>query len=143
MNNALWSLPNLNPSSLVRADILHNVLLRVLSHLMNRVQGYVEHHARINAIDYVWSRLPPYSGFCAPKKAYRAVSQWSGKEMRCFGKIILRTFAAALRRKKGQPRPTGGQLQEFNKAIQCVGNLTDFYLMAQYESHTDRTVSYM
>ena len=53
------------------------------------------------------------------------------------------TFAAALRRNEGQPRPAGGQLQEFNKAIGCVGNLTDFYLMAQYESHTDRTVSYM
>ena len=63
--------------------------------------------------------------------------------MRCFGKIILGTFAATLGRNEGQPRPTGGQLQEFNTAIRCVGNLTDFYLMAQYESHTDRTVSFM
>ena len=130
INNALWSLPNLNPSSLVRVDILHNVLLGVLSHLMEWVQGYLKQHAGINAFDYVWSQLPPYTGFCAPKKAYRVVSQWSGKEMRWFGKIILGTFAAALRRNEGQPRPTGGLLQEFNKAIRYMGNLTDSYLMA-------------
>ena len=34
-------------------------------------------------------------------------------------------------------------MQEFNKAIQCVGSMTDFYLMTQYDSHTDATVSYM
>ena len=63
--------------------------------------------------------------------------------MRCFGKIILGTFAAALRRNVGQLRPTGGQLQEFNKAIRCVVNLTNFHLMVKYYSHTDMTISYM
>ena len=71
------------------------------------------------------------------------ISQWSGKEMRNFAKIILGTFTAALRRSTDQPRPTGGQLQEFNKAIHCVRNISDFYLMTQYTSHTDQTISYM
>ena len=35
INNALWSVPNLNPPDLVRPDILHNVLLEILGHLMD------------------------------------------------------------------------------------------------------------
>ena len=63
--------------------------------------------------------------------------------MRNFGKIILGTFTAALRRNTDQPRPTVAQSQEFNKAIHCVRSITDFYLMTQYRSHTSETVSYM
>jgi len=33
--NALWSVPNVNPPNLVRADILHNILLVVLVHMMD------------------------------------------------------------------------------------------------------------
>ena len=58
--------------------------------------------------------------------------QWSRKEMRNFTKIILGTFTVALRRSADQPRPTGGQLQEFNMALRCVRNISDFYLMTQY-----------
>jgi len=35
INNVLWSIPNLNPLELVRADILHNILLRVFEHMMD------------------------------------------------------------------------------------------------------------
>ena len=35
INNALWSIPGLSPLDLVRADILHNILLWILDHLMN------------------------------------------------------------------------------------------------------------
>ena len=41
IKNALWSLRNLNPFSPVRANILHNVLLGVLSYLMDWVQDYL------------------------------------------------------------------------------------------------------
>ncbi|KAF8418350.1 hypothetical protein EV426DRAFT_539685, partial [Tirmania nivea] len=95
---------------------------------MEWIQRFLEHHERINAFDYVWRRLPPYPGFSVPTKAYRVVVQWSGKEMRNFARIILGTFTAAL---------------QFNKAILCVRSLTDFYLMTQYPSHTDETVSYL
>ena len=64
---------------------------------MDWVQGYLLHYAQIYAFDYSWSRLPPYLGFCPPKKAYRGVSQLSEKEMQCFRKIMLGTFAVALR----------------------------------------------
>jgi len=129
IRNALWSVPNLNPPDLIRADILHNMLLGVLNHMMDWIQGFLEQHDRMNAFDHVWSRLPPYSGFTVPAKAYRMVTQWSGKEMQNFAKVILGAFTVALRRKANQPNPTGCQVQEFNKAIRCVYSMTDFYLM--------------
>jgi len=52
--------------------------------------------------------------------------------MRNFVKVILGTFTPALYRNIDQAQPTGAQVQEFNKAILCVRNITDFYLMTQY-----------
>jgi len=52
-----------------------------------------------------------------PAKAYRIVTQWLGKEMQNFAKVILGAFTAALRWKDNQLHLTGGQVQEFNKAI--------------------------
>jgi len=71
------------------------------------------------------------------------VTQWLEKEMRNFAKVILRAFTVALRQKANQPHLTGGQVQEFHKAIQCVCSMTDFYLITQYDSYTDKTISYM
>ena len=39
IKNALWSVPQLNPPDLVQADILHNILLGILNHLMHWIQG--------------------------------------------------------------------------------------------------------
>ena len=143
LENTLWSVPNVNPPDLGRADILHNILLRVLVHVMDWIEGFLEHYDQINAFDYVWHWLPPYPGVVVPTKSYRMVSQWSGKELRHFVRVILDTFTVALRWTTNQPYPTGSQVQEFNTAIQCVRSMTDFYLMTQYDSHTDKTVSYM
>jgi len=132
-----------NPPDLVRADILHNILLGVLVYMMDWIYGFLAHHDRINAFDYVWRQLPPYPGFVVPTKSYWMVSQWSGKEILHFARVILGTFTVALQQTPNQPHPTGSQVQEFNTAIQCVRSMTDFYLMTQYDSHTDKTVSYM
>jgi len=57
--------------------------------------------------------------------------------------VILGVFTAVLHHKTGTQRPTGGQEQEFKKAITCVQYLTDFALLSQYRSHTDSTIRYM
>jgi len=75
INNALWSLIELNPLDLVRADILYNILLGVWTHMIDWIQDFLEHYERINVFDYVWRRLPPYPGFCVLTKSYRVVSQ--------------------------------------------------------------------
>ena len=75
VENALWLIPDLNPPDIVHADILHNILLRVLKHLMEWIQAFLEQHDRINAFDHVCRRLPSYLGFSVPTKAYHLVSQ--------------------------------------------------------------------
>jgi len=143
LENALWSVPSVNIPDLVRANILHNILLGVIVHMMDWNQGFLEYHDWINVLDHVWRWLPPYPGFVVPTKSYQIVSQWSGKEMRHFAKVILGTFTITLRQTTNQPHSTGSQVQEFNTAIQYVRSITDFYLMTQYDSHTDKTVSYI
>ena len=71
------------------------------------------------------------------------ISHWLGKEMRNFAKINLGTFPVALHKSADQPCPTVGQLQDFNKAIRCMCNISDFYLIPQYTSQTDQTVSFV
>ena len=44
INNLLWSIHGLNPLDLVRADILHNILLGVFKHMMGWVEEFLEHH---------------------------------------------------------------------------------------------------
>ena len=41
INNALWSIAGLNPPDSVWVDILHNILLRMLDHLMSLIQGFL------------------------------------------------------------------------------------------------------
>ena len=75
VENALWLILYLNPPDIVRADILHNILLGVLKHLIEWIQAFLEQHDRINAFDHVWRRLSSYTGFSVPTKAYHLVSQ--------------------------------------------------------------------
>jgi len=44
IQNTLWSIPSLNPPELVRADILHNILLGVFEHLMDWIQCFLKLH---------------------------------------------------------------------------------------------------
>jgi len=53
IRNALWSVPNLNPPDLIQADILHNMLLGVLYHMMDCIQGFLEQHDCMNVFDHV------------------------------------------------------------------------------------------
>ena len=63
--------------------------------------------------------------------------------MRAIHYVILGVFTAALQRKSDVGNPTGGQMQDFKKAILAVRYLTDFGLLAHYRSHTDSTINYM
>jgi hypothetical protein len=122
---------------LYKPDILHNVYLGIFRHLMQWIEGFLKKHDRQEIFDEVWKALPPYPGFFVPRKAYREVTQWQGKEMRNLGRCILGVFASALR------RPSPAQLVPFREAVLCVRALVDFSLMAQYRSHTPETLGYM
>jgi hypothetical protein len=105
--------------------------------MMDWIQGFLKKHGRLEAFDEVWKALPPYPGFLVPKKAYREVTQWQGKEMRNLGRCVLGVLAVALR------QPGSAQLIPFKRALGCVRALVDFNMMAQYRSHTAETITYM
>jgi len=135
--NVFIGLSRVKIPHLFKPDILHNVYLGLFKHLMQWIEDFLKKHDRQELFDEVWKSLPPYPGFFVPKKAYREVTQWQGKEMRNLGRCILGTLVSALR------RPTLAQHGPFRDAIRCVRAVVDFSLMAQYRSHTEDTLGYM
>src|SRR5437588_6179725 len=135
--NGFWILPRVDPAELPKPDLLHRIYLGMLKHLMEWIQDFLKKHNRLDNFDQAWSSMGSYPGFTVPKKAYREVSQWQGKEMRNLGRIVLVAFTAALR------APTEVQRFPFKTTIRCVVALVDFHLLAQYKTHTETTLRYM
>jgi len=80
--NVFTGLHGVNPSDLHKPDLLHNIYLGLFKHMMESVEGFLKKHKRRQAFDDTRKEIPPYPGFTLPKKAYREVIQWQGKEMR-------------------------------------------------------------
>jgi len=135
--NIFHGLDLVSASDLYKPDILHTIYLRLFTHMIDWIEACLNKHRRLQAFDEVWKALPPYPGFLVPKKAYREVTQWEGKEMRNQGRCILGVLAVALR------QPGGAQARPFKRALRCVRALVDFNMMAQYLSHTPDTIAYM
>src|SRR5258706_2335323 len=143
ISNALWQVSEINPPSLVRADMLHTIHLGIMKHLMEWLQDFLKLHGQLNVFDQIWMQLPPYPGFTQPKKSYRSVTQWQGKEMRNLGRAILGAFTAALCQTADVPKTTAKQKLHFCEAILCIRYLTDFSLIAQYRQHTPGSIQSM
>jgi len=62
IQNALRSIPSLNPPGLVRAHILHNILFEVFEHMMDWIQSFLEHHDRIHALAMLGVGYPTTRG---------------------------------------------------------------------------------
>ena len=135
--NLFTELYRVNPADLHKPDLLHNIYLHLFKHMMEWVKGFLKKHKRQQAFDDAWKEIPPYPGFSVPKKAYREVTQWQGKEMRNLSRCISAVLASALR------NPDSSQHHDFQIALKCVSALVDFSLMAQYRSHTPDTLSYL
>jgi len=118
-------------------DMLHWVYLGLFKHMIDWIQAFLKKHGRLQAFDDVWKALPPSPGFLVPKKTYREVAQWQGKEMRNLGRCILAVLAVGLR------QPKSSQVIAFKHALGCVRALADFSMMAQGRSHTSDTIAYM
>jgi len=118
-----------------KPDLLHTVYLGLFKHLIDWISGFLKKHARLHAFDDTWKALPSYLGFLVPKKAYREVTQWQGKEMRNLGGCLLGVLAVALR------QPDSPQVIPFNHALDCVRALVNFNMIAEYRSHTPETIA--
>jgi len=83
----------------------------LFKHMRHWIQRFLKKYARQQAFDDAWKSLPPYPGFFVPKKVYREVTQWQGKEMRNLGRCVLRVLAVALRQLDST------QVQPFSRAL--------------------------
>jgi len=108
------STPNLH-----KPDMLYPIYLGLFKHMMDWIQRFLKRHARQLAFDDACKALPPYPGFFVPKKAYREVTQWQGKEMRNLGRCLLGVLSVALR------QPDSTQVQPFRRALTCVRSLLE------------------
>jgi len=112
--NMFQGLHRVSAPDLHTPDMLHTVYLGIFKHMMDWIQAFLKKHGRLQAFDDVWKALPPYPGFLVPKKAYREVAQWQGKEMRNLGRCILGVLAVALRQRQSS------QVISFKHALRCV-----------------------
>jgi len=115
-------------------DILHNIYLGMLKHLMDWVMSSLEQHSRNAKINQLWAMMPPYPGFAWFNKPYSQVTQWSGKEMKALRSVIVPVFVATLL------NHSVNQRIPFTEALLCVIKLVYLYLMAQYQYHTEATI---
>jgi len=127
----------ISPTTIVVPDIFHTVDLRMLKHLLDWVTSFLEQHPRIDKFKQLWAMMPPYPGFARFNKPYRQATQWSGKEMKALGHVIVPVFMATLL------NPLASQTISFTDALLCIQNLVCFHLMAQYRYHTEATIKYM
>ena len=74
--NVFSGLYRVIPADVHKPDLLHNIYLGLLKHIMKWIEGFLKKHKRQQAFDDIWKALPPYPGFTVPKKAYREVRQW-------------------------------------------------------------------
>ena len=77
-------------------DLLHTIYLRLFKHMMDWIHGFLKKHARLQSFDDAWKTLPSYPGFFIPKKAYREITQWQGKEIRNLRHFLLGVLAVTL-----------------------------------------------
>lgn len=85
-----------------------------------------------NLYDVSWMAVTPHPSIFVPKKKYRSVKQWSGKEYRNAASIMLAVLEATL-----ETFVTTAEQQEIiDSSLDCICGLLDFYLMAQYKSHS-------
>ena len=94
--NVFTELYRVNPADLHKLDLLHNIDLGLFKHMMEWVEGFLKKHKQQQAFDDTRKEIPPYPEFSVPKKAYREVTQWQGKEMRNLSPCISVVLASAL-----------------------------------------------
>jgi len=135
--NLFQGLARVSTPDLHKPDMLHTIYLGIFKHMMDWFQGFLKKHAGQQAFGDAWKALPPYPGFFVPKKAYREVTQWQGKEMRNLGHCLLGVLAVALR------QPDSTQVQPFRRALVCLRSLLYFTMMVQYRSYKHETISYI
>ena len=135
--DVFWNIKCISPTMINVPDILHTMYLGMGKHSMDWVTSFLEQHSRIDKFNQLWAIMPRYPGFARFNKPYGQVMQWSGKEKKALGRVIVPVFAATLLNSSASNRIP------FTEALLCVKNLLYFHLMAQYWYHTETIIQYM
>jgi len=129
-----WNMKCISPTTIIVPDILDTVYLGMLKHSMDWVTSFLEQHYKIDTFNQLWAMMRPYPGFPRFNKQYSKVTQWIGKEMKEFGRVIVPVFPAT------RLNPSTSQRIPFTETLLLVKNLVYFHLMAQYQYHTEATI---
>jgi len=81
--------------------------------------------------------MPPYPGFASFNSPYSQVTEWSGKQMKALGRVIVLVIAVILLNLLSSHRIP------FTEALLCIKNFVHFHLTAQYQYHTEATIEYL
>jgi hypothetical protein len=134
VDNLLWRLPHVSPITLWKPDLLHTMDLGMIKHALEWMFNMLDEHGKglPDLYDVTWMSVSPHPSIFVPKKKYRSVKQWSGKEYRNAASIMLSVLEATI-----DPYPADVEQQEiFDRSLDCLCALLNFYLMAQYKSHS-------
>lgn len=141
VSNTLWQLPEVTPVTLWKPDLLHTMDLGLIKHCCEWMFNMLDEHGKpagsnthaADLFDVTWTAVSPHPDIIVPKKKYRAVKQWSGKEYRNAASLMGAVLEATL-----EPYPSWNTpLEEtFERTMDCVVALLNFYLCARLLSHT-------
>jgi len=136
-HNVFHKLPQVSALDLHKPHMIHTDYLDLFTHMKDWITGFPKKHVRQEVFDDAWKALPLYPGFYVPKKAYREVTQWQGKEIRNLGHCLLGVLTMAIR------WPDSTHVQPCRDELTCLRSLVDFSMRAQYRSPTSETIDYM
>jgi len=128
VENLLWRLPNASPAAVWKPDLLQTMDLGMIKHALEWMFNMLDEHGKglPDLYDITWMTISPHPAISVPKKKYRSVKQWSGKEYRNAASIMLAVLEATL-----DPFPADDiQQAVFDKSMDCICTLLNFYLVA-------------
>ena len=135
VDNFLWTLPHVTPGSLWKPDLLHTMDLGMIKHALDWMFNMLDdfgNKALGDLFDITWMAVTHHPAIIIPTKKYRAVKQWSGKEYRNAALLMVGVLDACI-----MPFPVDGEvLEAFERALDCLTALVDFYLLVNDRSHT-------
>jgi hypothetical protein len=127
----------ISPTTIIIPNILHTFYFGMLKHLMDWVTSVLKQHSRINKFNQLWAMIPPYPAFTRFNKPYSQVTEWSGKEIKALGWVIVQIFAGTL------SNPLASQWIPITEARLYVKNFVYFHIMPHYQYHTEAKIKYM
>ena len=124
-------------SDLPKPNLLHTMQIGMLDRLQKSVLHLKKTHEQLDKYNAIWLSVPAYLNLTPQNQSYVEASQWNEKEMKEMSRYLLVVVTQSLQ--GGSP----AQRLIFNRAIECIWALLEFYMYARYKSHNDETLSYM